>query len=80
MGHFTRDCRAPRQDAQWRVERQQAQTWGRTTKGEEEEKETPDQAPRDKADSWLHAVAGEEDDIKNMILRDLMGEKDFLNA
>jgi hypothetical protein len=80
MGHFARDCRAPRRDAQWRVERRQGQTWGRTAQEEEEEKETPDQAPRDKADSWLRAVAGEEDEVKNMILRDLMGEKDFLNA
>jgi hypothetical protein len=37
--------------------------------------------PRDKADSWLCAVAGEEDEVKNMILRDLIGgDKDFLNA
>jgi hypothetical protein len=80
MGHFARDCRVPRRDAQWRVERRQGQTWGRTAQEGEEEKETPDPAPRDKADSWLRAVAGEEDEVKNMILKDLMGEKDFLNA
>jgi hypothetical protein len=80
MGHFTRDCRAPRQDRQWRVERQQGRAWGRTTH-DDEEKETPEQAPRDKADSWLRAVAGEGDEVKNMILKDLMGgDKDFLNA
>jgi hypothetical protein len=37
--------------------------------------------PRDKADSWLRAVAEEDDEVKNMILRDLVGrDKDFLNA
>jgi hypothetical protein len=37
--------------------------------------------PRDKADSWLRAVAEEDDEVKNMILRDLIGKnKDFLNA
>jgi hypothetical protein len=48
---------------------------------DEEETEAPEQAPRDKADSWLRAVAGEDDEVKNMILRDLVGrDKDFLNA
>jgi hypothetical protein len=53
---------------------------GRTAQEDEGEEETPDQAPRDKADSWLRAIAEEEDEVKNMILRDLMGQKDFLNA
>jgi hypothetical protein len=62
------------------VERQQGQAWGRTTH-DKEEKEVPEKVPRDKANSWLCAVAGEEDKVKNMILRDLIGgEKDFLNA
>jgi hypothetical protein len=48
---------------------------------DEEEKEAPEQAPRDKANSWLCAVAGEDNEVKNMILRDLVrGDKDFLNA
>jgi hypothetical protein len=43
--------------------------------------ESPEQAPQEKADSWLRAVVGEGDEVKNMILRDLMGgDKDFLNA
>jgi hypothetical protein len=38
-------------------------------------------ATLDKADSWLRAVAEEDDEVKNMILRDLIGKnKDFLNA
>jgi hypothetical protein len=78
MGHFTRDCRAPRQEQQWRSERRQGQSWGRQARDEEE---LPELKPRDKADSWLRAVAEEDDEVKNMILRDLVGKnKDFLNA
>jgi hypothetical protein len=41
----------------------------------------PEPEPRDKADSWLRTVAEEDDEVKNMILRDLVGKnKDFLNA
>jgi hypothetical protein len=29
MGHFARDCRAPRREQQWRSERRQGQSWGR---------------------------------------------------
>ena len=76
MGHFARDCRAPRRERQWRSERKQGQTWGRVTQEEEEPK-----TARKKADSWLRAAAGEDDEVKNMILRDLVGgNKDFLNA
>ena len=76
MGHFARDCRAPHRERQWRAECKQGQTWRRATQDEEELK-----TPREKADSWLHAVAGEDDEVKNLILWDLMGgDKDFLNA
>ena len=76
MGHFARDCRAPRRERQWRSERRQGQTWGRVAQEEEEPK-----TAREKADSWLRGAAGEDDEVKNMILRDLMGgDKDFLNA
>jgi hypothetical protein len=50
------------------------------TAGRDEE-ELLEPEPRDKADSWLRAVAEEDDEVKNMILRDLVGKnKDFLNA
>ena len=76
MGHFARDCRAPRRERQWRSERRQGQTWGRVTQEEEEPK-----TAHEKADSWLRGAASEDDEVKNMILRDLMGgDKDFLNA
>jgi uncharacterized protein YciU (UPF0263 family) len=62
------------------MERRQGQSWGRTAH-DEEEQEGPALEPRDKADSWLRAVAEEDDEVKNMILRDLVGKnKDFLNA
>jgi hypothetical protein len=78
MGHFARDCRAPRREQQWRSERRQGQSWGQQARDKEE---LPDPKPRDKADSWLRAVAEEDDEVKNMILRDLVGKnKDFLNA
>jgi hypothetical protein len=80
MGHFSRDCRAPRRTQQWRMERRQGQSWGRTAQ-EEDEQDVPTLEPRDKADSWLRAVAEEDDEVKNMILRDLVGKnKDFLNT
>jgi hypothetical protein len=78
MGHFTRDCRAPRREQQWRSEWRQGQSWGRQARDEEELQELK---PRDKANSWLRTVAEEDDEVKNMILRDLVGKnKDFLNA
>jgi hypothetical protein len=80
MGHFARDCRAPCRERQWRMERRQGQSWGQTAQ-DEEEGGAQEQALRDKADSWLRAVAEENDEVKNMILRDLVGrDKDFLNA
>ena len=76
MGHFARNCRAPRKERQWRSERRQGQTWGRMAQEEEEPK-----TPHEKVDSWLRAAAGEDDEVKNLILWDLMGgDKDFLNA
>ena len=76
MGHFARDCRAPHRERQWHSERKQGQTWGRTAKEEEEPK-----TAHEKVDSWLHGAAGEDNEVKNLILRDLMGgDKDFLNA
>jgi hypothetical protein len=80
MGHFARDCRAPCRERQQRMERRQGQSWGQTAQNEEENK-MPEPAPRDKADSWLRAIARENNKVKNMILKDLIGaDKDFLNA
>ena len=76
MGHFARDCRAPHRERQWRAERKQGQAWGRMVQEEGEPK-----TARERADSWLRVAAGEDDEVKNLILRDLMGgDKDFLNA
>jgi hypothetical protein len=60
------------------MERRQGQSWGRKAQDKEEQELLE---PRDKADSWLHAVAEEDDEVKNMILRDLVRKnKDFLNT
>ena len=48
MGHFARNCRAPRKEKQWRSERKQGQTWGRITQDDEEPK-----TAREKADSFM---------------------------
>jgi hypothetical protein len=62
------------------MERRQGQSWGRTAQDEEEQDALMPE-PRDKADSWLRAVVEEDDEVKNMILRDLVRKnKDFLNA
>jgi hypothetical protein len=40
-----------------------------------------EQEPRDKADSWLRAMAEEDNEVKNMNLRDFVRKnKDFLNT
>jgi hypothetical protein len=62
------------------MERRQGQSRGRNVQ-DEEEQELLEPEPRDKADSWLRVVAEEDDEVKNMILQDLVGKnKDFLNA
>ena len=77
IGHFAHDCRAPHRERQWPAERKQGQTWGRMIQEEEGELKMA----RKRVDSWLRAAAREDDEVKNMILRDLMGgDKDFLNA
>ena len=77
MGNFLHDCSAPRREKQWRAEQCQGQTWGRVTQGEEMQEMTL----HEKADTWLRRAAGEDKEVKNLILRDLMGgDKDFLNT
>ena len=76
MGHFAQDCKAPRREQQWCTERKQGQTWGRVAQEEDKPKTS-----QEKADAWLQGAAGEDNEVKNLILRDLMGgDKDFLNA
>ena len=36
-----------------------------------------DRPPREKAHAWLRAIAEEEEEVKNMILQELMGDEDF---
>jgi hypothetical protein len=83
MGHFACNCRAPRREQQWRIGKEDKGSPGDEMSNDEEERGCyPCQPePRDKADSWLRVVAEEDDEVKNMILQDLVGKnKDFLNA
>ena len=69
FGHFARDCRRPR--------REKKDSRARTNQ--------PDEVifqgtAKEKASAWLRAVSQEDEDTKNAILKELMGEKDFLDA
>ena len=36
--------------------------------------------PKDKAQAWLRAVAEEDEEVKDAILQELMGDEDFQDA
>ena len=36
--------------------------------------------PKDKAQAWLRVVAEEDEEVKEAILQELMGDEDFQNA
>ena len=36
--------------------------------------------PKDKAQAWLRVVAEEDEEVKDTILQELIGDKDFQNA
>jgi hypothetical protein len=39
-----------------------------------------DRTPQQRATDWLSGVADEEDDVKDIIMQELMGREDFQNA
>ena len=41
---------------------------------------TAEEQPKDKAQAWLWAVAEEDEEVKEAILQELMGDEDFQNA
>ena len=41
---------------------------------------TTEERPRDKAQAWLRAVAEEDEEVKDAILHELMGDEDFQDA
>ena len=41
---------------------------------------TTDERPKDKAQAWLRAVAEEDEEVKDAILHELMGDEDFQDA
>jgi hypothetical protein len=36
--------------------------------------------PQQRATDWLSGVANEEDDVKDIVMQELMGKEDFQNA
>ena len=41
---------------------------------------TTEERPKEKAQAWLRAVAEEDEEVKDMILQELMGDEDFQDA
>jgi hypothetical protein len=39
-----------------------------------------DRTPQERATDWLSGVANEEDDVKDIVMQELMGREDFQNA
>jgi hypothetical protein len=39
-----------------------------------------DRTPQQQATDWLSGVADEEDDVKDIVMQELMGREDFPNA
>ena len=39
-----------------------------------------EEQPKDKAQAWLRAVAEEDEEVKEAILQELMGDEDFQNT
>jgi hypothetical protein len=39
-----------------------------------------DKTPQEQATDWLSGVANEEDDVKDIVMQELMGREDFQNA
>jgi len=66
MGHISRDCRQPRRRRDTQVRTTEAATEAPQTKEE-------------KAAEWLRGVAGDDEEVKDLVLQQLMGQ-DFGNA
>jgi hypothetical protein len=41
---------------------------------------TENRTPQQRATDWLSGVADEEDDVKDIVMQELMGREDFQNA
>jgi hypothetical protein len=88
-GHFARDCRqkqygnqGPPRIYQGQQHGNQPITHARQTTEEEGTicSIAATRTPQQRATDWLLRVANEEDDVKDIVMQELMGREDFQNA
>jgi hypothetical protein len=89
-GHFARDCRQKQYSNQGPSRNNQGPPRGnyppahtRQTHQEEEESTAQgaiERTPQQRANDWLTGVADEHDDVKDIVMQELMGREDFQNA
>jgi hypothetical protein len=88
-GHFARDCRQKRYSNQGPPQVYPNQMRGnqpvmRARQTQEEEgtirRTEEERTPQQQANDWLSGVADENDDVKDIVMQELMGREDFQNA
>jgi hypothetical protein len=84
-GHFARDCRQKRygNQGQQRTNQGPPPVWTRQTNQNPEATirgVIDDRDPQQQATDWLAGVANEHDDVKDIVMQELMGREDFQNA
>jgi hypothetical protein len=89
LGHFARDCRQKRYGNQgppqtYPGQPRSNQPTTRTRQTSEEEgtiqQVAENKTPQQRATDWLSGIADEEDDVKDIVMQELMGREDFQNA
>ena len=80
-GHISRQC----QHHVWNQPSRQVASSSRVIKTDYQEQEAnepqkPVRSPKQRASDWLSGVAGEDDEVKDMILQDLWKKEGFQNA
>ena len=80
-GHISRQC----QHHVWNQPPRQAASSSRVIETDYQEQEAsglqgPVRSPKQRASDWLSGVAGEDDEVKDMILQDLWKKEGFQNA
>jgi hypothetical protein len=90
-GHFARDCRQKRYGNQGVQRTNQGPPPARTRQTNQNTEEAiqrvvddrsivDDRDPQQRATDWLSGVANENDDVKDIVMQELMGREDFQNA
>jgi hypothetical protein len=89
-GHFARDCRQKRYGNQGPQRtnqgpppartRQTNQNSGNIRSIVDDRSVVDNRDPQQRATDWLSGVANENDDVKDIVMQELMGREDFQNA